>query len=111
MPCRDWGDDASRPIKRHGMTIDDFEAVLCGIFTEAEKRSASTGYKELSFLLSAVDWKEVGVKRKAVENWWADHKKADEVLRILEETAKRKEELKATALGKLTGEERAALGI
>jgi hypothetical protein len=111
MPCRDGDWDEPRVIKRFEMDIHDFEAVLCGLFTEAESRGLRTGYDELSFLLSEVNWKEVGVPRKKVENWWAGHKREDERRRKKEAEEKRKAELKAAALSKLTDEEKQVLGI
>jgi hypothetical protein len=111
MPCRT--DDYWEPTvtKRYGMDIHDFEAVLCGIFTEAENRAMRTGYDEFSELLYKVDWAEAGVSRKAVEAWWKGHKREDAKRRKAEAEKKRKEELKAAALSKLTPEERSALGV
>ena len=105
MPCRDDWDD--RPVKetRHGMTMAAFEATLCGIFTLFEKEG------EVDWWLERVDWKEVGVKRKTVEIWWKKHKEEDAARRAREAAQRRKEELKAHALSKLSLEERAALGL
>jgi hypothetical protein len=65
----------------------------------------------LPLWLSNVDWKEVGVKRRTVEAWWRKHKAEDEARRVREAAEKRKTELKAAALAKLSEEEKAALGI
>lgn len=107
MPCRveDWERPSISKEKRHGMTIDDFEAVLCGLFTEIEADG------ELILWLGDINWKEVGVTRRTVEGWWKAHKKEDEVRRARENAEKNKAELKAAALKKLSPEERAALGI
>ena len=106
MPCRvdDW-DDVPKATKRHGLAIEDFEAVLCGIFTllEADKR--------LEIHLTDMDWSEVGVSRKMVEAWWAAHKKEDERRRAKEAAEKEKEEKRKAALAKLTAEDRKALGL
>lgn len=106
MPCRDWTVDEA-PLERrlHGMTIEDFEATLCGLFTLFEKEG------EIDWWTSRVDWKEAGVKRKTVETWWKKHKEEDAARRAREAAERRKEELKAHALSKLSAEERAALGI
>lgn len=110
MPCRVDDDFPTRYAKetRHGLTIADFEAVLCGVFTAAQD-GVVTGY--LDGLIDVIDWKEVGVSRKAVVWWWNSHKKEDEKRREREAIAKRKDDLKKAALAKLTAEERAALGI
>jgi hypothetical protein len=92
---------------RHGADINDFEAVLCGLFTYIERFSTSgvEGY------LNGVDWKEVGVPRSVVENWWEHHKKEDEERRAREAAEKLKEKIRAEALKKLSVEERIALGL
>ena len=104
MPCRDDGWDKPAKETRHGLDISALEAVLCGILTVLEK-------EERIFSLDDVDWDEAGVKRKAVETWWKRHKVADEARRTREEAAKRKNELKKIAIGKLTAEELEVLGI
>lgn len=104
MPCRDVWDIPTKET-RHGMTIDHFEATLCGIFTLFEKEG------EIDWWLERVNWKEAGVKRKTVEIWWKKHKEEDAERRAYEEAKKRKEELKAHALSKLTEAERIALGL
>ena len=103
MPCRtdDW--DTPKRETRNGLSIDQLEAALCGIFTVLEK--------EDFFGLNAVDWAEAGVSRKSVDAWWKRHKKEDEARRKREEAAKRKNELRKVALGKLSAEELEVLGI
>ncbi len=110
MPCRVEEDWEPRKETRHDMTIDDFEAVLCGLFTAMEKHPVS-GENMLDLWLSNVDWKEAGVQRREVKTWWRKHKAEDERRRRLEAEERRKAELKASALNKLTAEERAALGL
>lgn len=110
MPCRDdWGAPSSVSETRHGMTIADFEAAMCGLFTAME--STVQGDNMLPLWLGSVDWKEAGVPRKRVETWWKRHKEEDEKRRAKEAAEKRKKELRKTALGKLTAEELEVLGI
>jgi hypothetical protein len=104
MPCRDPDWDIPEVTKSFGMDIHDFEAVLCGMLTVLEK-------EERMFSLDDVDWSEVGVSRKMVETWWEGHKREDERRRKKEAAEKRKAELRAAALNKLTNEEKEALGI
>ena len=109
MPCSDggWSDEVrvSRDeVQEHNM----LEAAMCGILTVLE---ASASGQSLDYLLGYVDWKEAGVKRKTLELWWKKHKKQDEERRAREAAALNKEQLKARAIGKLTAEERAALGL
>jgi hypothetical protein len=108
----DGGWDTPRREERHGMTIAAFEAAMCGLFTAIEKSGNDTTPEgRLKMMLEKVDWGEVGVKRKTVEIWWKKHKAEDEERRARERAARRKEELKASGLSKLTPEEKVALGI
>lgn len=113
MPCcdpMDW--DGVDRSSRHGMTMDHFEAALCGIFTAVERWGNDTTQEgRLKQMLDKVDWEEAGVKRKTVEIWWKKHKKEDEERRAREEAERQKEMLRQTALSKLTFAERIALGI
>lgn len=110
MPCSDggWSDEVrvSRDeVQEHTM----LEAAMCGILTVLEK--PDRGGSNLEGILRAVDWKEAGVKRKTLEIWWKKHKKQDAERRAREAAALNKEQLKASAISKLTAEERAALGL
>lgn len=106
MPCRvDDGPSLRVPETRHGLTIADFEAVLCGILSEIEFSD------ELDHFLGAVDWKEVGVARYKVEAWWEAHKKEDERRRAKEAAEKIKADRRKAALAKLTAEDRKAIGL
>jgi len=52
------------------------------------------------------------LKDTEVREWWTAHKEADRKVRAVDAEAKRRrEELRAAALAKLTEEERVALGI
>ena len=104
MPCRDGGYDTPAKETRNGLTIDQLEAALCGIFTVLE-------IADRSFDLDDVDWKEAGVSRKSVEAWWKRHKKEDAARLAREAAAKRKDDLRKIAIGKLSAEELEVLGI
>jgi hypothetical protein len=107
MPCRSDGWDMPETPKRNGMDIDQFEASLCAVFTVLEAMNDAA----LDQLLDKVDWKEAGVKRGHVEAWWKRHKREDEDRRKREAAEKRKDDLRKIAIGKLTPEELAILGI
>lgn len=106
MPCRDGGYEDEVRVSRESVTEHRMlEASMCGLLTQLEKEGC------LALWLERVDWAEAGVKRKTLEMWWKKHKKEDEARRAREAAAKRKEQLKASAISKLTAEERAALGL
>jgi hypothetical protein len=108
MPCRSDGWDAPSVPRSHGMSMADFEAAMCGVFTAAESGAVTGG---LAGILDVIDWDEAGVKRKTVEKWWKEHKAADERRRAREAAEKRKAELRKIAIGKLSPEELEILGI
>jgi hypothetical protein len=113
MPCTDGGypyDRHAAPRTYNGLTAEQLEAVLCGLFTVLEDHGLVGGYS-IAAWLAAVDWEEAGVTRKQAADWWKAHKAADKA-RLERETRIREEaELKASALSKLTPAERNALGI
>ena len=109
MPCMDGGYNDEVRVSQESVTEHKMlEAVLCGILTAAGKGIHVAGP---TGLLDNIDWKEAGVKRKTLEQWWKKHKKEDEARRVREAAAKRKDDLRKIAIGKLTPEELAALGI
>ena len=109
MPCSDGGPSwGSEKETRNGLTIDQLEAALCGIFTVLEARGDGM---DIDPWLSLIDWKEAGVSRKSVEAWRKRHKKEDEARRAREAAAKRKDELRKIAIGKLSPDELEVLGI
>lgn len=109
MPCSDggWSDEVRvtrDDVAEHNM----LEASMCAILTVLEDRFKDGS---LNQLLDMVDWEEAGVKRRTLGLWWKKHKAKDAERRLREEAARRKEELKVSALSKLTEEEKVALGI
>ncbi len=73
MPCY-TPPPTTEMINAHGyMTLGQFEAVLCGIFTAIEGDST-----DVSDCLDDLDWSEIGVDRNILEKWWENHKAKDE---------------------------------
>jgi len=109
MPCSDGGySDEVRVSRDEVQEHTMLEAAMCGILTVLAKNDSNN---DLDYFFKNVDWKEAGVKRKTLEMWWRKHKKQDEERRAREAAARNKEQLKASAINKLTAEERAALGL
>lgn len=109
MPCFDGGwSDEVRVTRDEVAERKMLEASMCGILTAFETK---LGVDELNRVLDLVDWDEAGVERRTLGIWWTKHKKRDEERRAREEAIRRKDELKASGLGKLTAEEKIALGI
>ena len=97
MPCNDSrrGPDISELYEK----IDKVTSYLCAVldFLERDQRYADciTGIEE----------------GREVDKWWFAHKRADEQRRQREAEEKAQTQLRAMALGKLTEEERKALGF
>jgi len=104
MPCRDEYADREMELKE-AKKAAMIEASLCGIL-----RVLDVPYDKEK-ILELVDWKEAGVTRKEFETWWMGHRRKDQLRKMAEEEAKRKEDVKAKALAKLTPEERELLGV
>ncbi len=109
MPCSDggWNDDVQvtkEDVAEHNM----LEAAMCGILTTFETK---LGQDELNKFLDMVDWTEAGVKRRTLGLWWRKHKAKDAERRAQEEAKRHADELRASALSKLTPAERAALKL
>jgi hypothetical protein len=106
MPCRDGGYEDEVRVSRN--TVSDhemLEASMCGLLTQLEKEGV------LALWLERVDWAESGVKRKTLEMWWKRHKKEDAARLAREAAAKRKDDLRKIAIGKLSPDELEVLGI
>lgn len=109
MPCSDGGwSDEVRVTKDDVAEHNMLEAAMCGILTTFENKF---GPDEFHKFLDMVDWDEAGVKRRTLALWWTKHKKKDAERRAREEAKRREEELRASALSKLTPAERAALKL
>ena len=100
MPCTDGGPSAEQVFEARAMP-----AVLCAVFTELDR----TG--ELAALLSMCDWTEAGVTGEWVRLWWENHKAQDARRRDYERQVAARARLRAEAIGRLTPEERDALGV
>jgi hypothetical protein len=77
-------------------------AALCGILSSVPDPKS---------ILKKVDWEEAGISMWGVLNWWHGHQKKDRQRRKAEQEQKEKDELRKTALSKLTKQERKALGL
>ena len=119
MPCRDFYDDhpnqyfkdVTEPALKKQVafaesalcqTLADFERVL-KILHEAHPDV----YELTPQPLNHINYAEAGITRKELEQWWKQHKKLDAKHR----EAERLKKLRASALAKLSEEERKALGV
>jgi hypothetical protein len=92
MPCYD-GREAEVNSRNYQLS-----AVLCGIIT-----------KHGTQILDTLDWKEIGVKRSVVDNWWKEHLAADARRREFARKQRATNQLANTAVNKLTPAELAAI--
>lgn len=120
MPCSDGGVPyETGPRRYNGLTAEQLEAVLCGVFTVLEDASklgnTPLAPGAIGDVMARMDWTEIGVTRTQAVNWWDSHKVADKVRREREEMrrleAERNDRLKKSGLNKLTPAERIALGL
>ena len=103
MPCMDGGPSPREVARTAQREVKWFEALVCGIFTHMNGT--------ISDLLDNLDYEEMGITRRDVEAWWAEHKRKDEERRRMEEAQRVVAERRASAMAKLTEEEKQALGI
>lgn len=107
MACRYDYDNKEISISKDDLDeICVAEAILCGIMKVLD---ISSGMRDA--ILAKVDWKEAGVSRRELNDWWNKHKKEDEK-RINEERSKKEKAKKIQmAIGKLSPEEITLLGL
>ena len=110
MPCRDGGaydreDEYQRKLDKKKIAF--LEASLCAFLTSNERLGFTPG----DSILNYIDYDEAGISEQELEDWWENHKKKDAARRKKEEKEKEKQDLKASALSKLTEEERKVLGL
>ncbi len=111
MPCND-GADVRYYYEEDLKKLKKVEAALCGVLTVLENVPDDWGINlTVDDILDVVDWKEAGIKRAWLEDWWEEHKKEDASRREREEQNRITQAKRAEALSKLTPEERKLLGI
>lgn len=101
MPCsdgRDRGYDRETEEQRRFA-----ESALCAVLTYCESNNID--------ILPNIDYKEAGITRTLLTTWWRKHKEIDRLRREREKVLKEQEQLKQTAISKLTFAERMALGL
>ena len=104
MPCHvDTSGDDAWEIRLLSLT-------LCGVFAQLESKG------ELTAVLSAIDWPSREPRqrlsyRQFAEEWWEDHKKADQDRKKYKAEQERKRLLLQEIAAKLTPEERALAGL
>lgn len=116
MPCRDGGPFEDIFYARQDADkLANLEAAFCGVLTvlrDAEHVKDLFGDNDnVGAILDNVDWREAGVKRKWVEDWWIKHQEEDIERRKREAAEAEAQAARRRALAKLSKEDRAALGI
>jgi hypothetical protein len=106
MPCRDYYDDHPdayyRDVTLPGLKaqISFAESALCAALRAMEKEFGNDFYNK-------IDYTFAGITKPQLKSWHKTHKELDAKHR----EAARLDELKKTALDKLTPEEKVALGF
>ena len=107
MPCYDSGAYDREDQYRQKKKIVFLEAALCAALTVFEK-IANENTNVVINPFSWIDYEKAGIGEKKLKDWWDNHKREDYARRKKE---KEKQDLKASALSKLTEEERKVLGL
>ena len=109
MPCRDGGayDSPEYQRKLDKEKIAFLEASLCASLTAFENMKNYMSNDPFDW----IDYEEAGIEKKKLMDWWGNHKNKDYIRRQQEAAEKVKQDLKVSALSKLTEEERKALGL
>ena len=105
MPCRDYYDDHPEAPYKEELSV--VAPALCAVFRALAKEKGLL----MEGLLNQIDWKEAGVSKKQVLDWWKNHEEQDRLNLERKEREAAAKKLKKDALAKLTPEERKALGI
>ena len=105
MPCYDSGAYDREDQYRQKKKIVFLEAALCAALTAFELIAKNTS---VTNAFSWIDYEKAGIGEKKLKDWWDNHKREDYTRRKKE---KEKQDLKASALSKLTEEERKVLGL
>jgi hypothetical protein len=109
MPC---SDGMGPGVRTEYVEVDNpkLAAALCAILSSLE-----LGTGGIKYFLSSVNWREAGVDREYVEDWWRRHKEQDRKRREREAEQRRLKQVKTTAIIKvqkhLSYEEQRALGL
>lgn len=102
MPCMDGGDD--RDNCSGGLSAAELSASLCSAFWKLD----SLG-KLQEFLRDKTSQNERGVSRRALEDWWTEHRALDVQRKADEAASRKRDKLAKRAKSKLTQEELDAL--
>ena len=109
MPCRSDGyeisESESHQISSEELKkIDFLEAALCATIREFEAHDLSLDY---------IDYKEAGITKKQLVDWFRQHKKKDDerIKNEAKKLAKLKKSAEEKAKKLLTAEERKILGL
>lgn len=104
MPCYDSRDHGHTTIevdrRVNGCTAAQLDAILCGVL-DVDRDKLKKGV----LVWDLVDWDEVGVSRATAEMWHRNHREADRKKRERQLREKTLNDLKKSALSKLTPEE------
>ena len=94
-----YGDGMYKEVYNKTMAIGDTE------------RPLDVKTRELCAALKAKTADEIKGYSLEMQLWWREHQKADRKRAAKDKSASKKQAIKAQALGKLTAEERKALGV
>ena len=102
MPCTDGG--VPYPPTPRQLRQRKVPAMLCAVL-------GTMTSEQLEATLQRIDWKEAGVSREDLVQWWKDHQAEDARRKAAERVQADKLALRDSALSKLSKAELHALGL
>jgi hypothetical protein len=120
MPCRDFYDDhpeeyfkkfTAPAMKKQ---ISFAESALCQTLAALEiahKAAAANGMNGKGDVYDRIDFEAAGITKTELVKWYKEHKALDAKHRKEAEAKRKQDNLRDTALAKLTPAERKALGV
>lgn len=106
MPCTDGGVPYEHELKQ-AREQQMLSAALCGLLTALEAEIDVGGSNPFDL----IDYREAGIKRRQLEEWWNNHKEVDKARREREAREAQEAKDRKAALAKLTSREKKILGI
>ena len=102
MPCNSDGAEADY---RERQNNEFAKAALCALMTALSEQG------RLNVVLEGIDWKEAGLSKGNLFQWWEAHQEIDRRRRLAEADEREVKKRQTAALSKLSDDEKRLLGL